>query len=69
MTVEDILRYAFEKFDANEYDDAVKGFMAAYQASNDEHQKNDIYSVIFESFVMPNEEAFRDSYARNIAYK
>ncbi|WP_408072061.1 glycosyltransferase [Butyrivibrio sp. JL13D10] len=67
MSVEEILRYAFERFDEYDYDNAVKAFMAAYHASSDEQQKKDIFEVINENFIEPNEEIFREAYYNNLS--
>ncbi|WP_026523438.1 glycosyltransferase [Butyrivibrio sp. MB2005] len=68
MSVNDILKYAFDKFDANEYDEAVMAFMAAHQASDDPQQKDDIFQVINESFIAPNENEFKKAYEDNTKF-
>ncbi|MBE5859764.1 MAG: glycosyltransferase family 2 protein [Butyrivibrio sp.] len=68
MAVEDILRYAFEKFDNNEYDDAILAFMAAHQACDDLQGKEEIFRVVNENFIAPNEEEFRKSYRDNCVF-
>jgi len=65
MAVEDILRYGFDKFDNNEYDEAIMAFMAAHQASSDKQMKNDIFQVVNENFIAPNEGEFRKAYEEN----
>ena len=66
MSVTSLLQYAFERFDANEYDDAVKAFMAAHTASDDSEEKSDIFGVLRENFIEPNRQEFRKAYRDNI---
>nr|WP_026497335.1 glycosyltransferase [Butyrivibrio sp. WCD3002] len=66
MSVESLLQYAFDRFDENNYDDAIKGFIAAHVASEDQDQKADIFGVVYENFIKPNEEEFRNAFTENI---
>ncbi len=66
MSVESLLQYAFDRFDENNYDDAMKGFIAAHVASEDQDQKADIFGVVYENFIKPNEEEFERAFSENI---
>ncbi|SEM24579.1 hypothetical protein SAMN04487770_13023 [Butyrivibrio sp. ob235] len=66
MSVENILQYAFDKFDEGNYDEAMKAFVAAHVASDNPGQKADIFGVVYENFIHPNEEEFREAYYENI---
>ncbi len=68
MSVNDILKYAFDKFDAQEYDEAIVAFMAAHQACDDVQGKEDIFQVINENFITPNENEFKKAYEDNTKF-
>ncbi|WP_026671005.1 hypothetical protein [Butyrivibrio sp. AE3006] len=66
MSVESLLQYAFDRFDENNYDEAVKAFIAAHIASEDIGQKADIFEVVYENFIKPNEEEFKNAFSENM---
>lgn len=64
MDIEAKYNYAIECFENGNYDEAVKLWIEVYDAG--EHQQ-EIIDTIYDCFITPNEQEFRDAYSANNA--
>ncbi|SDB60233.1 glycosyltransferase [Butyrivibrio sp. INlla16] len=59
---------AFSLFEENNYDEAMKEFIAQFAMADSEEDKGYIFNIIYENFIKPNDVEFRDSYNKNVQY-